>query len=70
MSDQDYEKNADDFIRVLIVDDDPLLGCAGAHLYPHLASRTRTAMANMSEVVRDVWAVLDGRAPRWPASLQ
>jgi phosphoglycerate dehydrogenase-like enzyme len=49
---------------------DPLLDLANAHLYPHLASRTRTAMANMSDVVRDVWAVLDGRPPRWPASLQ
>jgi D-3-phosphoglycerate dehydrogenase len=45
----------------------PLLGVAGATLYPHLAARTTTAMREMSWVVRDVAAVLDGRAPRWPA---
>ena len=36
----------------------PLLGLPNAKLYPHLASRTRTAMENMSWVVRDVWAAL------------
>jgi D-3-phosphoglycerate dehydrogenase len=47
--------------------DYPLLGLPNARLYPHLASRTETALANMSWVVRDVVAVLEGREPRWPA---
>ncbi len=47
-------------------DDCPLLGLPNAHLAPHLASRTMTAMDNMSWVVRDVAAVLEGRAPRYP----
>jgi phosphoglycerate dehydrogenase-like enzyme len=46
----------------------PLLGLANAKLYPHLASRTDTAMNSMSWVVRDVLAVLEGREPRFPAS--
>jgi D-3-phosphoglycerate dehydrogenase len=50
-----------------IVADNPLLGLANAHLMPHLASRTRTATRNMSWVVRDVWRVLEGEAPRHPA---
>jgi phosphoglycerate dehydrogenase-like enzyme len=45
----------------------PLLGCDNACLTPHLASRTLTAMDNMSWVVRDVVAVLEGRAPQHPA---
>lgn len=45
----------------------PLLGLANARLYPHLASRTETAMENMSWVVRDVVAVLEGRRPEHPA---
>ena len=49
-------------------DDDPLLGLGNAHLAPHLASRTTTAMANMSWVVKDVWRVLQGETPRHPAS--
>ena len=36
-------------------------------LTPHMASRTRAATENMSWVVRDVMAVLEGRAPQWPA---
>lgn len=47
--------------------DCPLLGLPNAHLAPHLASRTMTAMDNMSWVVRDVAAVLGGRAPKFPA---
>lgn len=39
--------------------DYPLLGLSNAKLYPHLASRTETAMSNMSWVVRDVWAALE-----------
>ncbi|MEC8735072.1 MAG: NAD(P)-dependent oxidoreductase [Planctomycetota bacterium] len=46
---------------------DPLLALPNAFLLPHLASRTSTAMARMSDVVHDVWAVLEGRAPEWPA---
>lgn len=45
----------------------PLLGLPNAHLAPHLASRTATALESMSWVVRDVIAVLSGREPRWPA---
>ncbi|MFO0829618.1 MAG: NAD(P)-dependent oxidoreductase [Phycisphaerales bacterium] len=48
-------------------EDNPLLGLDNAHLFPHLASRTLTAMDNMSWVVKDVVAVLQGRAPKWPA---
>jgi len=48
-------------------DADPLLGLPNAHLAPHLASRTTTAMANMSWVVKDVWQVLQGDPPRHPA---
>ena len=48
-------------------DDDPLLGLGNAHLAPHLASRTTTAMSNMSWVVRDVWRVLQGESPAHPA---
>ena len=45
----------------------PLLGLPNSKLYPHLASRTETAMKNMSWVVRDVTAVLEGRPPEFPA---
>jgi D-3-phosphoglycerate dehydrogenase len=45
----------------------PLLGLPNVRLYPHLASRTETAMRNMSWVVKDVWAVLEGRRPLFPA---
>lgn len=48
-------------------DEDPLLGLPNAHLAPHLASRTATAMANMSWVVKDVWQVLQGETPAHPA---
>ncbi len=41
-----------------IPEQNPLLGCANASLYPHLASRTLKAQANMSWVVRDVARVL------------
>ena len=47
--------------------DYPLYGLANARLLPHLASRTDEALANMSWVVHDVWAVLDGRQPEAPA---
>lgn len=45
----------------------PLLGLDNATLLPHLAGRTRTALENMSWVVRDVVNVLEGRAPQHPA---
>lgn len=46
----------------------PMLGLPNARLYPHLASRTERAMENMSWVVRDVWAVLKGKPPQFPAA--
>ena len=49
--------------------DYPLLGLPNAKLYPHLASRTEAAMENMSWVVRDVIAVLEGTKPQNPAPL-
>lgn len=45
----------------------PLWHLSNAHLTPHLAAATRTAHANMSLVVHDVWRVLCGTAPRNPA---
>ena len=49
--------------------DDPLrrLRPPNARLLPHLASRTRTALQNMSGVVEDVDRVLRGERPRFPA---
>ena len=47
--------------------DYPLYGLPNARLLPHLASRTDQALANMSWVVRDVWAVLNDRPPQYPA---
>jgi len=47
--------------------DYPLWGLPNATLLPHLASRTEPALANMSWVVRDVMAVLEGREPTYPA---
>ena len=46
---------------------DRLFDLPNAALLPHLASRTDTAMARMSDVVEDIWAVLEGRRPTWPA---
>lgn len=45
----------------------PLVGLPNVRLLPHLASRTDTAMLNMSWVVRDVMAVLNGESPKYPA---
>lgn len=45
----------------------PLFGLPNVRLLPHLASRTPEALENMSWVVRDVAAVLEGRAARYPA---
>lgn len=47
--------------------DFPLLHLDNALLTPHLAARTQTALDNMSWVVSDVMAVLDGQKPRFPA---
>ena len=38
-----------------------------AYLTPHTAARVPRAMANMSKVVEDIVAVLEGREPRFPA---
>ncbi len=47
--------------------DYPLYDLPNVRLMPHLASRTHTALANMSWVVRDVAAVLGGQPPQYPA---
>lgn len=47
--------------------DYPLLGLDNVLLTPHMAARTRTAIENMSWVVRDVVEVLEGRKPKFPA---
>lgn len=46
----------------------PLYGLANVRLLPHLASRTGRALENMSWVVKDVVAVLQGEQPRYPAT--
>lgn len=48
-------------------EDYALLSLPNATLLPHLGARTREGMENMSWVVRDVLAVLEGRTPRFPA---
>ena len=45
----------------------PLLGLPNAFLAAHLAACTRAAHENMSWVVRDVWSVLAGEVPEFPA---
>jgi len=45
----------------------PLLNHPRVRLLPHLASRTRSGNEAMEWVVRDVIAVLEGSAPRFPA---
>jgi len=47
--------------------DFPLLGLPNVLLTPHMAARTHTAIENMSWVVRDIMAVLNGERPRFPA---
>lgn len=44
-----------------------LYGLDNVTLLPHLAARTETALRNMSWVVRDVWQVLNGQPPTYPA---
>lgn len=48
-------------------EDCQLHGLPNCKLLPHLASRTDTALKNMSWVVRDVDRVLSGQVPRYPA---
>jgi D-3-phosphoglycerate dehydrogenase len=48
-------------------DDFPLLGFKNVLLTPHVAARSRTAIENMSWVVRDVVGVLKGEKPKYPA---
>lgn len=45
----------------------PLLGLSNVLLTPHVAARTYTAIENMSWVVRDIVAVLNGQRPKYPA---
>jgi phosphoglycerate dehydrogenase-like enzyme len=45
----------------------PLYGLPNVRLLPHLAARTPRASENMSWVVRDVAAVLEGNPPQYPA---
>ncbi len=47
-----------------VEDDYPLLGIPNAILTPHVAGRTDTGLRQMSEVVRDVYAVLTGETPK------
>ena len=47
--------------------ENPLLGLPNAKLAPHMAACTLTAKNNMSWVVRDVWRVLNGEQPEFPA---
>ncbi len=47
--------------------DYPLLGLPNVRLSPHLAAATATAHRNMSWVVKDLWRVLCGEAPEFPA---
>lgn len=51
-----------------IAADSPLLGLKNAHLSPHIGAATKTAQINMSWVVKDVWRVLNGEPPEWPAA--
>ena len=48
-------------------EDYALFGQAGAFLTPHTAARVPQAMANMSRVVEDIVAMLQGRQPKFPA---
>ena len=48
--------------------DYPLYGLPNVRLLPHIASRTHQALDNMSWVVRDVVAVLEGQEPKYPAA--
>lgn len=45
----------------------PFFDAANVRVLPHLASRTHAALENMSWVVKDVAAVLQGQCPQYPA---
>ncbi|MFG0305962.1 MAG: NAD(P)-dependent oxidoreductase [Phycisphaerales bacterium JB040] len=45
----------------------PLLDIPNVHLLPHIGAATADAKRNMSWVVRDVWRVLQGQEPKFPA---
>ncbi len=47
--------------------DYPLFGLKNVILTPHIAARVPSALSAMCEVVYDVVAVLEGRAPKFPA---
>lgn len=47
----------------------PLLGIENVHLSPHIASATAAAKEAMGWVVRDVWRVLCGETPAFPAAV-
>ena len=47
--------------------DYPLFGLKDVTLTPHIAARVPQAVENMCDVVYDVVAVLQGRAPKYPA---
>lgn len=48
--------------------DYPLLSLTNAILVPHLGAATIPAKDRMGAVVEDVWRVLEGRPPIWPAN--
>ncbi len=48
----------------------PLLDIRNVHLTPHIGGATRPASLAMSWVVRDVWAVLEGREPAHEADYE
>ncbi len=48
-----------------ITNDYPLLHVPNATLYPHIACKTKTAVASMGWVVKDIEAVLGGKEPRY-----
>lgn len=50
-----------------ITDTNPLLGVAGATLTAHLAAGTQNAKREMARVVEDVWRVVCGEKPEFPA---
>lgn len=50
-----------------IAPDNPLLGVPNAHLMPHIGAATAKAHRNMSGVVEDLWRVLAGERPHYPA---
>jgi len=49
--------------------DYPLFGIENVILTPHVAARVPRAVQNMSDVVLDVVAVLEGRQPKYPAQV-